>query len=191
MLGSLTVKAEGLNDVLRDWNTDYSTGLNYEVEEDSDSSRFLELISMALSAGVIVIVGLQFVQTTIDLLYIGVVPIRPLLWSGGGNNPVGLSGNTTQSNMGVHVQSANNPTVTPNVQKEDKEKKPLISDSLRRTMKGSTGLSSSQVAKLYLKDRVIIIILIIICVMLLVVSNVIYETGWNVAFGILKLFGLS
>lgn len=120
-------------------------------------------ISYVISIGVIILFALTFVQVVIDILYIALPPVRSKLFN---EDPISVGDSS-----------------------EEKYKKPLISDELRHLLRNSE--KKKNLLKNYLKVRSVSLILLVVVVMLLVTSTIFMQTGFNIGYCFLKMFGIG
>lgn len=120
-------------------------------------------ISYVVSIGVIILFALIFVQIIIDILYIVVPPLRSKLFD---ESPVSVGDSG-----------------------DEKYKKPIISDDLRHLLRDNE--KRKNLLKNYLKVRSVGLILLVVVVMLLVTSTIFMQTGFNIGYCFLKMFGIG
>lgn len=120
-------------------------------------------LTYIVSIGIIILFALIFVQVIIDILYIVIPPLR----------------NKLLDETPISVGDGN----------KEKYKKPLISDELRHLLRNSE--KRKNLLKNYLKVRSVSLILLVVVVMLLVTSNIFMQTGFNIGYCFLKMFGIG
>lgn len=143
------------------------------------------------------------VQTGIDLCYIGLPAVRPLLYAGSqgqqGSNYSGYQQgyNNYQQNGGNYQQGNNSSSGSKPRCLISGELRGLIStgNTQQRIMQGQQGqqqvTTTSVLLKAYFKKRIWAIIILVIVVMLLVSSNIFIKTGMNIGEAILRILGFS
>lgn len=168
-----------LTNIMQNW--DGYEDADTEVISDEGASGFvINAIEILICIGIYLVFSANFIIIAIDLLYIGVPPIRTLLW------------NESKSVSLVEGKT--------NIEKSGKQ---IISDDLKyavlklqkeiESSENSNGkiVSKSSLATNYLKRKSIILVLLSAIIILLITSGVFLETGFNVGEAVLKMLGVK
>ena len=149
---------------------DYADGKYNNINDDvmkKGSSKINNTVGYATSVVIILLYACMVVVTGIDLSFIGVPRLRPILYSGYGQQQ-------QHTNRGINNTNNNNSKPTC-----------LITNELRVLVDAQ--VPHNVLLKEYIKKRAFILILVVIVTVLFIQSTIFLKMGMNVGGALLKM----
>ena len=154
-----------ITDVMQDYADGKYNNINDDVMKKG-SSKINNTVGYATSVVIILIYACMVVVTGIDLSFIGVPRLRPILYSGYGQQQ--------PTNRGTNNNTNNNSKPTC-----------LITNELRVLVDAQ--VPHNVLLKEYIKKRAFILILVVIVTVLFIQSTIFLKMGMNVGGALLKM----
>lgn len=155
-----------ITDVMQDYADGKYNNINDDVMKKG-TSKINNTVGYATSVVIILLYACMVVVTGIDLSFIGVPRLRPILYSGYGQQQ-----QPTNRNINNNTNNNSKPTC-------------LITNELRVLVDAQ--LPQNVLLKEYIKKRAFILILVVIVTVLFIQSTIFLKMGMNVGGALLKM----
>ena len=155
-----------ITDVMQDYADGKYNNINDDVMKKG-TSKINNTVGYATSVVIIVLYACMVVVTGIDLSFIGIPRLRPILYSGYGQQQ-----QPTNRNINNNTNNNSKPTC-------------LITNELRVLVDAQ--LPQNVLLKEYIKKRAFILILVVIVTVLFIQSTIFLKMGMNVGGALLKM----
>ena len=155
-----------ITDVMQDYADGKYNNINDDVMKKG-TSKINNTVGYATSVVIILLYACMVVVTSIDLSFIGIPRLRPILYSGYGQQQ-------QPTNRGINNNTNNNSKPTC-----------LITNELRVLVDAQ--LPQNVLLKEYIKKRAFILILVVIVTVLFIQSTIFLKMGMNVGGALLKM----
>ena len=155
-----------ITDVMQDYADGKYNNINDDVMKKG-TSKINNTVGYATSVVIILLYACMVVVTGIDLSFIGIPRLRPILYSGYGQQQ-------QPTNRGINNNTNNNSKPTC-----------LITNELRVLVDAQ--LPQNVLLKEYIKKRAFILILVVIVTVLFIQSTIFLKMGMNVGGALLKM----
>lgn len=155
-----------ITDVMQDYADGKYNNINDDVMKKG-TSKINNTVGYATSVVIILLYACMVVVTGIDLSFIGIPRLRPILYSGYGQQQ-----QPTNRNINNNTNNNSKPTC-------------LITNELRVLVDAQ--LPQNVLLKEYIKKRAFILILVVIVTVLFIQSTIFLKMGMNVGGALLKM----
>lgn len=155
-----------ITDVMQDYADGKYNNINDDVMKKG-TSKINNTVGYATSVVIILLYACMVVVTGIDLSFIGIPRLRPILYSGYGQQQ-----QSTNRNINNNTNNNSKPTC-------------LITNELRVLVDAQ--LPQNVLLKEYIKKRAFILILVVIVTVLFIQSTIFLKMGMNVGGALLKM----
>ena len=153
-----------ITDVMQDYADGKYNNINDDVMKKG-TSKINNTVGYATSVVIILLYACMVVVTGIDLSFIGIPRLRPILYSGSGQQQ-------QPTNRNINNNNNSKPTC-------------LITNELRVLVDAQ--LPQNVLLKEYIKKRAFILILVVIVTVLFIQSTIFLKMGMNVGGALLKM----